>query len=163
MSKRSILIIAVLSSTPVVLAESPGDALDPAIIHREVPGDPYVGVPAWNRRTSPPTRAVRGGFTSVQVNVDALGQNVIGDAANEPSIAVDLTDSRSVAVGWRQFDTVTSNFRQAGWGYHRRRRRHLVDRYDRAGHLPLRPGARLRRRRQLLLQQPVGPRRQLPV
>jgi len=54
---------------------------------------------------------------SVQVNVNASGQNIVGDAANEPSIAVDPTNPLSMAIGWRQFDTTASNFRQAGWGY----------------------------------------------
>ena len=58
-----------------------------------------------------------GPFTSYQVNVDAAGNNIVGDAANEPSIAVDPTDSNKMTIGWRQFDTYTSNFRQGGWGY----------------------------------------------
>jgi hypothetical protein len=52
-----------------------------------------------------------------QVNVDVSGANITGDAANEPSIAVDPTDPNHMAIGWRQFDTISSNFRQAGWGY----------------------------------------------
>ena len=58
-----------------------------------------------------------GAFMSYQVNVDANGQNIVGDAANEPSITVDPTNHNKMAIGWRQFDTVSSNFRQAGWGY----------------------------------------------
>src|SRR6186713_943708 len=58
-----------------------------------------------------------GPFTSYQANVDAQGNNIVGDAANEPSIAVDPTDSNMVAIGWRQFDTYQSDFRQAGYGY----------------------------------------------
>jgi hypothetical protein len=58
-----------------------------------------------------------GPFTSYQVNVDANGQNITGDAANEPSIAVDPTNGNRMAIGWRQFNSVASNFRQAGWGY----------------------------------------------
>ena len=27
------------------------------------------------------------------------------------------TDHNKMAIGWRQFDTVSSNFREAGWGY----------------------------------------------
>ena len=50
----------------------------------------------------------------VQVNTNSLGNNIIGDAANEPSIAVDPTNPNRMAIGWRQFDTVTNNFRQAG-------------------------------------------------
>jgi hypothetical protein len=57
---------------------------------------------------------VRGPFTSVQANVDAGGANIPGDAANEPSIAVDPNDPDKMAIGWRQFNTVSSNFRQAG-------------------------------------------------
>jgi hypothetical protein len=49
-----------------------------------------------------------------QVNTDASGNDMIGDAANEPSIAVDPTNPNRMAIGWRQFDSVTSNFRQAG-------------------------------------------------
>ncbi len=58
-----------------------------------------------------------GSFTSFQVNVDARGHNIVGDAANEPSIAVDPTDLSTMSIGWRQFNSVTSNFRQGGWGY----------------------------------------------
>ena len=45
------------------------------------------------------------------------GNNIVGDAANEPSISVDPTDGNKVAIGWRQFDTHQSDFRQAGYGY----------------------------------------------
>ena len=55
-----------------------------------------------------------GPFISVQVNVGPSGANIPGDAANEPSIALDPTDPSRIAIGWRQFDTVTNNFRQAG-------------------------------------------------
>ncbi|MDO8631704.1 MAG: right-handed parallel beta-helix repeat-containing protein [Phycisphaerales bacterium] len=78
----------------------------------------------------PPTRSIggsaavstaqrwtRGAFTSIQVNVDANGNNIRGDAANEPTIAVDPTDRSRIAIAWRQFDTIASNFRQAGVGY----------------------------------------------
>jgi hypothetical protein len=58
-----------------------------------------------------------GPFISYQANVDAQGNNIVGDAANEPSIAVDPTDSNKITIGWRQFDSVNSNFRQGGWGY----------------------------------------------
>jgi hypothetical protein len=52
--------------------------------------------------------------TSYQVNVNAAGQNIPGDAANEPSMCIDPTNPNRMAIGWRQFDTTNSNFRQAG-------------------------------------------------
>jgi hypothetical protein len=58
-----------------------------------------------------------GAFISYQVNVDANGQNIIGDAANECPIAVDPTDGNKMVIAWRQFNDVSSNFRQGGWGY----------------------------------------------
>ena len=58
-----------------------------------------------------------GPFVSFQVNVDQNGQNIIGDAANECAISVDPTDGNKMTIGWRQFDSVLSNFRQGGWGY----------------------------------------------
>ena len=58
-----------------------------------------------------------GVFTSFQANVDQNGNNILGDAANEPSIAVDPTNGNKMIIGWRQFNTVSSNFRQGGWGY----------------------------------------------
>jgi hypothetical protein len=62
---------------------------------------------------------VRGNFTSVQVNVDENGDNILGDAANEPSIAIDATNPNRIAIGWRQFDSIDSDFRQAGYAYSR--------------------------------------------
>jgi len=56
-------------------------------------------------------------FTSFQVNVDANGMNILGDAANEPSITVDPVDLSKIAIGWRQFDSITSDFRQGGYGF----------------------------------------------
>lgn len=49
-----------------------------------------------------------------QVNISALGLNIIGDAGNEPTICIDPLAPDRVAIGWRQFDTISSNFRQAG-------------------------------------------------
>lgn len=78
-------------------------------------GDPpnYI----WKTGVSPAMVSKHGAFTSYQVNVDANGQNITRDAANEPSISVDPTNPNKMSIGWRQFDSVASNFRQAGWGY----------------------------------------------
>jgi hypothetical protein len=54
---------------------------------------------------------------AVQVNTDASGADVVGDAANEPSIAVDPLAPNRMAIGWRQFDTTSSAFREAGWAW----------------------------------------------
>ncbi len=58
-----------------------------------------------------------GVFTSYQANVDANGNNILGDAANEPSISVDPTNLNKMVIGWRQFDSIQSDFREAGWAY----------------------------------------------
>jgi hypothetical protein len=98
------------------LAQTPGPQ-DPGRVRIERPDDP-PGIPA-PRLSGLPRRAPvqRASFASFQVNVDANGANISGDAASEPSIAVDPTNPSRLAIGWRQFDTVSSNFRQAGWGH----------------------------------------------
>ncbi len=87
--------------------------------HETPPTDPWMPrptiVPAGVAPHCEPW--VRGPYVSIQVNVDAEGCNILGDAANEPSMAIDLTNPSRVVIGWRQFDTIDSNFRQAGWGY----------------------------------------------
>jgi len=90
----------------------------PSYLPRELPDD-LPGSPAMlSRRTSSPAAIVtHGRFTSVQVNVDSMGDNIVNDAANEPSIAIDPTDPSRIVIGWRQFDTIASNFREAGWAY----------------------------------------------
>lgn len=55
--------------------------------------------------------------TSYQVNVNGSGQNIAGDAANEPSMCIDPSNHNRIAIGWRQFDTTNSNFRQAGYAF----------------------------------------------
>jgi hypothetical protein len=74
--------------------------------------------PSDLRSTFSPRPAVSTQFgTSYQVNVSPAGQNILGDAANEPSLCLNPLDPRRIAIGWRQFNSVTNNFRQAGWGY----------------------------------------------
>jgi hypothetical protein len=85
--------------------------------HLEVPRDPFIKVSRAAQPKSPGARLSRNGYVSVQVNVDDDGQNIVGDAANEPSIAVDPTNPNRMVIGWRQFDTIASDFRQAGWAY----------------------------------------------
>ena len=85
--------------------------------HDERPDDPPVEINPLTLTTSPPMVVTFGDFTSVQVNVDEAGNNIIGDAANEPSIALNPTNHNNLVIGWRQFDTIQSNFRQAGVGH----------------------------------------------
>src|SRR6516225_11216538 len=88
--------------------------------HTRKPLEKYDNPPApyiYRLETSPRMISQFGGFISYQVNVDQNGQNILGDAANEPSIAVDPTNPSKMVIGWRQFNTVLSNFRQGGWGY----------------------------------------------
>src|SRR5438094_7172084 len=86
---------------------------------RNEPLETYDNPPAPPRKieTSPRMTSQFGSFTSFQVNVDANGNNILGDAANECSISVDPTNLSKMTIAWRQFNSVTSNFRQAGWGY----------------------------------------------
>ena len=83
------------------------------------PLEKYDNPPAYIYRleTSPRMISPHGVFISYQVNVDANWNNIVGDAANECSISVDPTNTSKMAIGWRQFDSVLSNFRQGGWGY----------------------------------------------
>jgi len=69
------------------------------------------------KRVSPGAVVRRGPFVSVQVNVDEHGMNILDDAANEPSIAVDPTNPDRMVIGWRQFDTAWRVMRQAGFTF----------------------------------------------
>ena len=40
------------------------------------------------------------GIFTTQVNVDSLGHNIVGDAANEPTIAIDPLNSNNMVIGW---------------------------------------------------------------
>ena len=85
--------------------------------HHEFKDDDYIPDLRGSQARSPAYNYFMNGITTTQVNVDANGQNIVGDAANEPSIAIDRNDPNRMTIGWRQFNTVSSNFRQAGFGY----------------------------------------------
>lgn len=86
-------------------------------MHHEVLDDKYVPTSRENVKTSPAFRYSGKNIFTTQVNVNEDGENILGDAANEPSIAVDPTNPNRMVIGWRQFDNVNNNFRQAGYGY----------------------------------------------
>ena len=117
MRTRSQLSAAILISL-ATLATASGQAplWSPHVVR---PVEKYDNPPALIYRlgTSPRMISPHGVFTSYQVNVDANGNNIVGDAANECSISVDPTNGNKMVIGWRQFNNVTSNFRQGGWGY----------------------------------------------
>ena len=91
----------------------------------EKPDDSYLPNAYANKKLSPAYRYdsrshLNPGGTGIithQVNVDPGQQNILGDAANEPNIAVNPLNENEIVIGWRQFDNVLSNFRQAGWAY----------------------------------------------
>jgi hypothetical protein len=89
------------------------------IFQNEAPDGPYVPSPRDAHEKSNAYRFDAPGFTIRQVNVDLDGMNIVGDAANEPSIAFDPNDPSNLAIGWRQFDNVNNSFRQAGFGFSR--------------------------------------------
>ncbi|RJP34598.1 MAG: exo-alpha-sialidase [Phycisphaerales bacterium] len=118
------VLIPLVVSALTLLSAPPAQAQlvdedDLARIHREEPEPPD---PAFQPATpllppTPPSVLLSGPFLTVQANVDENGRNIPGDAANEPSIAVNPLNSDQIVIGWRQFDTIQSNFRQAGRAY----------------------------------------------
>src|SRR6476661_460751 len=74
------------------------------------PLEKYNNPPAPPRKieTSPRMISPFGVFTSYQANVDASGNNILGDGANEPSISVDPTDGNKMVIAWRQFNSINS-------------------------------------------------------
>jgi hypothetical protein len=121
-----LILTAILLTGPPVIGQNtriPVEQLKR--MHNETLDDPYLPNADNNKRTSPAYRyqsrvksnPMRSSIFTTQVNVDALGRNILGDAANEPSIAVNPADRNKMVIGWRQFDNVSSNFRQGGWGY----------------------------------------------
>ncbi len=85
-------------------------------LHHEVQNDKYMP-PDANRETSEAYHTSSRFYFTQQVNVNSNGENIENDAANEPSIAINLQNPNIILIGWRQFDNVQSDFRQAGYGY----------------------------------------------
>src|ERR671919_1427151 len=108
-SVTSLLIITAASSQTASRKPLPTEPLE------KYENPPALAAPILN--ISPALMSQFGPYTSYQVNVDANGNNRVGDAANEPSICVDPTNGNKMSIGWRQFDSVASNFRQAGFAY----------------------------------------------
>jgi len=126
----TVLVLSTISYLPSARAQA--TASEQTAIRKPAPGRSAAGKPRMTepleKYNMPPAYIYRwetgprmisqfGLFTSFQVNVDANGHNILGDAANEPSITVDPTNHNRMAIGWRQFNSVQSDFRQGGWGY----------------------------------------------
>ena len=112
---RSVSFLTLLCSVSLPLAaELPRRPI--TFVEREQRDDPPAAL-VWRMTSSPAAVSQYNGFTSYQVNVDPNGENIMGDAANEPSLTVDPTNGNKMSIGWRQFNSVQSNFRQAGFGY----------------------------------------------
>ena len=107
-----ILILTVLANSPNAYSQS----ITAKRLHEKVE-DIYTPVSRDGMQRSPAYRFESSLFFTNQVNIDENGDNIVGDAANEPSIAVDPTNPDRIVIGWRQFDNVNNNFRQAGYGY----------------------------------------------
>ena len=118
------LMLLVIDRPPSFAADrTPIPIDDPAAknVEMERPRLPYMpgarqAPPQFVPQLPPP---VVGPYVSIQANVSAPGINIPGDAANEPSLVVDPTAPNRMAIGWRQFDNVLSDFRQAGYGWSR--------------------------------------------
>jgi hypothetical protein len=85
------------------------------LTHKEQPEDRPLS--PERQRTTARSDPWRNGYRSVQVNVDNNGDNILGDAANEPSLAIDPASPDRMVIGWRQFANVASNYREGGWAY----------------------------------------------
>ena len=118
---RSLMLSALFLALPLGASTIASEESREGPSPHETTGDPYLA-PSTPIVVRIPPRALparNNPFAPVQVNVDGNGQNIPNDAANEPSIAVDPTAPNRMVIGWRQFDNINSNFRQAGWGYSR--------------------------------------------
>ena len=86
-------------------------------MHHEVPDGDYTDISVDDMPTSPAYRDGGSNYFTIQANTSDNGENIIGDAANEPSMAISATNPDKMVIGWRQFNTIQNNFRQAGYAY----------------------------------------------
>jgi len=110
----------VLTWRHIAAAAEPPVPYDATVGHKEEPVSPPAIAATLSARVLAPSASVAGTagvVTFQQVNVAPGGLNIVGDAANEPSLAIDPTNTDVIAIGWRQFDTIDSDFRQAGVAY----------------------------------------------
>src|SRR3989304_4165264 len=102
----SILIIIFLISPGLIFSQTDKQQKENPpnpTAHHEIKDDDYIPDLRESQERSPAYHYSMNSIITTQVNVDANGQNIVGDAANEPSIAVDRNNPNSIAIGWRQF------------------------------------------------------------
>jgi len=109
--------ILFLAFTLIMNGQAQTDRSRLAGTHHEVPDDGYMPPSQTHQTPMKGYKFVNSSIFTVQVNVDEYGNNIPDDAANEPSIAIDPVNPDNMVIGWRQFDNIGSNFRQAGYGY----------------------------------------------
>jgi hypothetical protein len=115
MLRRGLLTAISLLLAPAVFSQTVARKPLPTEPLEKYDNQPALAAPVLG--ISPALVSRLGPYTSYQVNVDANGNNRIGDAANEPSICVDPNNPNRISIGWRQFNSVASNFREAGFAY----------------------------------------------
>lgn len=124
-TKQTGIILAILFSIYILVLQSvtlvgaDGDTLIKVSTerHHEVLEGEYIPVSRDNVKTSPAYHRDGSGYFTTQVNITEDGDNIVGDAANETSLAIDMTNPDRMVIGWRQFNTISNSFRQAGYGY----------------------------------------------
>src|SRR5439155_23697533 len=86
---KSLICLALIAALGTAFEQAP--TWDP---HTQKPLEKYDNPPAYIYRleTSPRMVSPHGVFISYQANVDAKGNNIVGDAANECTISVDPTN-----------------------------------------------------------------------
>src|SRR5438045_939167 len=114
------ILLWALASLATALAQTPprigGRMTEPLEKYEMPPAPPGL----YRLESSPRMISQYGLFTSYQVNVDANGNNIVGDAANELSICLDGRNRARTANRWEQHKPTHFTLRQAGGADHNR-------------------------------------------
>ncbi len=99
-ARPALVIIVALLAGLVSAGDPPGRRIPESEFPLEVEDQPPAKESARDNLAarSSGMRVAVGPYISVQVNVDSLGHNIVGDAANEPSIAVNPVNPDNMVV-----------------------------------------------------------------